>query len=70
MEHKENLIKLVIDVEWSMFQNIENIDGRASCQEDPKTFKIMRSSQFESWSKAALESYLDDLQEASRREII
>lgn len=52
-----------------MFQNIENIDGRASCQEDPKTFKIMRSSQFENWSKAALESYLDDLQEASRREI-
>ena len=52
-----------------MFQNVDSIDGKASCQEDPKTFKIMRSSQFESWPKVALESYLDDLKEASKKGI-
>jgi len=63
------LIEKVVDLEWNMFQNVENIDGKASCQEDPKTFKIIRSSQFESWPKAALESYLDDLKEANEKEI-
>jgi hypothetical protein len=69
MDTKKNLIEKVVDLEWYMFQNVENIDGKASCQEDPETFKIMRSSQFESWSKAALESYLDDLNEANKKEI-
>jgi hypothetical protein len=69
MDTKKNLIEKVVDWEWYMFQNVENIDGKASCQEDPETFKIMRSSQFESWSKAALESYLDDLNEANKKEI-
>ena len=67
MEPKENLIEKVVDLEWDMFQNVENMDGNASCQEDPKTFKIMRSSQFEGWSKAALEGYLEDLKEASKK---
>jgi hypothetical protein len=64
---EEDTIKAVIDIEWGMFQNTENIAGRASCQEDPETFKIMRSSQFENWSKEAVESYLDDLNEATRK---
>lgn len=69
MDTKKNLMEKVVDLEWVMFQNVENIDGKASCQEDPKTFKIMRSSQFASWPKAALASYLDDLNEANRKEI-
>ncbi len=67
MDTKENLIEKVVDLEWDMFRNVENMDGNASCQEDPKTFKIMRSSQFEGWPKAALESYLEDLKEASKK---
>lgn len=61
--NKELIVKIV-DMEWSMFQNIPNIGGRAYCQEDEKTFRVMRSSQLTAWSEAVLESYLDDLIEA------
>src|SRR3974390_2181633 len=67
MDRKEDLIKAVLDLEWNMFQNIENVGGRTSCQEEPATFEIMRSSQFENWSKATGDSYWDDLNEAKRR---
>ena len=69
MDTKKNLIEKVVNLEWDMFQNVENIDGKAPCQEDPQTFKIMRSSQFESWPEAAMESYLDDLNEANKKKI-
>ena len=69
MSTRENLIAKVVDLEWDMFQNVKNVDERASCQEDPKTFEIMRSSQFESWPEATLESYLEDLKEANKKEI-
>jgi hypothetical protein len=47
-----------------MFQNVQNIGGQASCQQDYQTFEIMRYSQAMSWSKETLESYLEDLQNA------
>jgi len=58
---KENIIKEIIKIEWDMFINTSNIGGRASCQEDPKTFKIMRASQFAAFSVDVLKSYLKDL---------
>ena len=61
---KESLISRIISIEWKMFGNVQNIGGRASCQEDQRTFEIMRHSQAESWSKDTLESYLKDLIEA------
>lgn len=64
MSTKEHLIDSIVEAEWGMFQNVHNIGGRASCQDDFKTFKIMRVSQAESWSEVTLESYFDDLTEA------
>ena len=61
---KEALIAKIIDLEWNMFHNVSNIGGKASCQENPETFKIMRYSQAVSWAEDALESYLTDLSEA------
>jgi len=61
---KEALIAKIIDLEWNMFHNVFNIGGKASCQENPETFKIMRHSQAVSWSEETLESYLNDLAEA------
>lgn len=58
---KAVLIAKIIDLEWNMFQNVSNIGGKASCQENPDTFKIMRHSQAISWSEDTLESYLNDL---------
>ena len=66
MARKENLTAKIVEIEWKMFHNVPNIGGTAACQEDPKTFEIMRVSQAVSWSEAALESYLDDLTEAEK----
>ncbi len=45
-----NKIEKIINIEWDMFQNVHNIGGRASCQDDRRTFYIMRGSQFFCWN--------------------
>lgn len=57
MEKDIKLIENIIDLEWNMFQKVENIGGRASCQDDFETFYIMRRSQYENWSDAMLTCY-------------
>jgi hypothetical protein len=64
MDRKQGLIGKIMDIEWEMFSSVQNRGGRASCQEDPGTFGIIRISNFQTWSESALESYLDDLEEA------
>jgi hypothetical protein len=66
MGQKDVIISGIIALEWKMFQNVKNMGGRASCQEDYATFKINRLSQAQSWSEPALESYLNDLQKADK----
>jgi hypothetical protein len=60
----EQTLQEIIDIEWDMFHNVRSIDGPAACQEDPKTFELMRSSQIKSWSQEVAASYLDDLRSA------
>lgn len=64
---KEALIARIIDTEWNQFQNVQNEGGRASCQNDRKTFQIMRESQFITWNEQVLESYYDDLIQAQEK---
>lgn len=52
--------------EWKQFQLTTNEGGRANCQDNWETFYIMRMSQFLTWTKPLLTSYLDDLQQARR----
>ncbi len=66
MNSRENLMAKLVKIEWDMFSNVKNIGGRAFCQDDPATFEIMRSSQFSGWSKDALESYLQDLEDTKK----
>ena len=66
MDRKEELLKEIIEIEWRMFQNVASIGGKAACQEDPATFRIMRTSQGMNWSEHTLQSYLNDLKEAER----
>ena len=54
----------IVDLEWEMFSSVENVGGRADCQNDPETFRIMRSSQCQTWADELLASYLEDLQAA------
>lgn len=60
----EELLKEIVAREWEMFRQTRNVGGRASCQEDPVQFGVMRSSQFLGWNQEALESYLEDLKQA------
>jgi len=63
-DNKQNLISEVMEIEWAMFTSVRNRGGRASCQEDPVTFRIIRTSTFMTWSEKTLESYLEDLKRA------
>lgn len=59
-EKKESLIQ----TEWHQFYQVQNQGGRASCQEDPETFAIMRRSQFTPWPEELVDSYARDLEQA------
>ncbi len=63
-EEKKLKIERIIDLEWQMFQKVENIGGRASCQDDFETFYIMRFSQYGSWSDEMVDFYLDFAEDA------
>jgi hypothetical protein len=54
----DETIARIIEIEWDMFQHVNNIGGRASCQDNKKTFVIMRQSQFENWTDELLHAYL------------
>lgn len=56
-----DMIDKVIAEEWSQFDKVENEGGRADCQDDYETFRIMRKAQYMTWSKEMLESFYADL---------
>ena len=55
----------ITKLEWQQFQLTENEGGRANCQEDWQTFRIMRMSQFLTWPLDLQESYKQDLERAN-----
>ena len=57
----QELIAQIVAQEWAMFNDVQNSGGRADCQNNPKEFEIMRSSQLKTWSEDVLKSYLNDL---------
>jgi hypothetical protein len=58
------MISNILLLEWEMFSSVNSIDGQVDCQQDAKTFLIMRGSQAECWTDELLESYLSDLEKA------
>lgn len=65
-EKKQTLADAVVRLEWKQFQYVQNEGGRASCQDNPETFSIMRKSQFLAWDIDVLVSYANDLMEAEK----
>lgn len=63
---KEDMIRDLCEMEWTLFDRVRNEGGRASCQNDPAFFKKMRACQFVSWSEPLLRSYKRDLEGAVR----
>ena len=69
---KKETIDGILLLEWNMFDAVQNEGGRAACQDDYKTFEIMRRSQFEAWEEAPAQSWLGDLvnAEADSRNLV
>ena len=65
MSRKDDLTKEIIDKELEMFLNVRT-QGKATCQEDPDSFRMARRSLLVPWSEETLESYLNDLKEAEK----
>lgn len=55
------LIEKIVGLEWKQFDKVQNIGGRAGCQDDYDTFSIMRKSQYMTWDEELLQSYYSDL---------
>lgn len=61
-------IEEIVKIEWEMFQAVENMGGRASCQDDPETFYIMRRSQYDNWSPEMVDCYHSFVNECKAEE--
>ena len=57
---KKELIEATIEKEWNMFHWV-NGEVRADCQEDWRTFVIMRRAQYMAWSEEAVASFFNDI---------
>ena len=57
---KQEPIEKMLAAEWEMFRSV-NGDTRADCQEDRRTFELMRRAQYEAWSEEAVSSFCSDL---------
>lgn len=58
---KEELIEKILEKEWNFFNKLNNIGGRASCQDNKEDFIIMRKAQWLTFNLETLESYWEDL---------
>ena len=63
-EERNEIIGNIVLAEWELFQAVQNVGGRADCQDMPNTFSAMRRAQFDAWPDEALDSYADDLADA------
>ena len=64
--NKKELIEEIVKLEWKAFDKVNNEGGRAYCQDDYKTFSIMRKSQYMTWNEELLTSFLDDFIKANQ----
>ncbi|MGL5260153.1 MAG: DUF4125 family protein [Lachnospiraceae bacterium] len=63
---KEAYVDEIVSYEFSEFDHVKNIGGRASCQDDRSTFSIMRKSQYLTWPSSLILLYLEDLKKATK----
>ncbi len=59
--YKQKMVKKIIEIEWDMFSNLNNIGGRADCQNNRAMFNLMRKSQYFAWNCDLINSYYNDL---------
>lgn len=63
----EELVNMVVKLEFEAFDKVQNEGGRASCQNNWPTFYVMRKSQYLTWSRTMLLQYYYDFDREYRR---
>lgn len=63
MSNREELKNKILDIEIGMLQEVP-AEVHAACQDDLKTFRLMRGAQYVGWSEETLQSYYNDLLKA------
>lgn len=63
--HDIETIKKILDIEWIMFDKVNEKKARAYCQDNSLEFFIMRFSQYLIYSSLAREKILSDFEDAS-----
>lgn len=58
---KEKIIDEILEKEWQLFSKLNNIGGRADCQDNREDFFIMRKSWWRTFNLETLFSYREDL---------
>ena len=66
MKATRETIEAILDLEWEFFQATQNIGGRARCQDDEETFRIMWTAELRCWSEEMARSWLQDLKRAAQ----
>ena len=64
MKTAEIVERIVLD-EWRAFDKVINEGGRADCQDNWNTFRIMRTAQYNTWSDDMLLQYAADFENAT-----
>lgn len=59
-ERIDGLSLMIAKAEFEAFDKVQNEGGRASCQNNWPTFKVMRMSQYKTWDEEMLLQYLAD----------
>lgn len=58
----DDLVRKIVLLEWKSFDSVQNIGGRASCQDDWETFSIMRRSQYNAWTDDLLRTWTENFE--------
>lgn len=56
---REKVIDKIIDLEFEAFDKVQNVGGRAECQNNFPMFYIMRKSQYLTWTNEMLSCILE-----------
>lgn len=63
----EELVEKIARLEFAAFDKVQNVGGRASCQNDWPTFYVMRKSQYLTWNHTMLIQYYYDFNREFQR---
>lgn len=66
IDERNELVEPIIDLEQDMFVAVRALDESSVCQENLKTFRLMRWMTHSAHGEEFLESYLQDLVEATQ----